>query len=67
MDSSIPGPLIQSCEDGSREGTVDAKTAEKQFEENVRLFGSPAQSHAEQYNLYAGLANRAKELQALRK
>lgn len=37
------------------------RSAQKQFEENVRLFGHP-QTNPEKYNLYNGLANLAKGL-----
>jgi hypothetical protein len=38
-----------------------AHQAEKMFEENVRLF-APPQTEPEKYNLYAGLANLARQL-----
>lgn len=43
---------------------MDARHAEEQFEENFRLFGNL--NEKEKFNLYSGLVNIAKELQALR-
>jgi uncharacterized coiled-coil DUF342 family protein len=46
---------------------MSAYHAVKQFEENLRLFGTPARSRPEKHNLYAGLANLAKEVEQLRR
>lgn len=43
---------------------MSSMAAEKQFAENVRLFGN-AKSNPEKYNLYMGLANLAKAIRNL--
>jgi hypothetical protein len=43
---------------------MDFDNAEKQFAENLRLFGN-ANREPEKFNLYAGLINLAKGLQSL--
>ncbi len=44
---------------------MDARKAKEQFEENLRLF-APADREPEKFNLYAGLANLASEIESLR-
>lgn len=43
---------------------MNFKNAEKQFNENFRLFSNP-KTLPEKYNLYAGLGNMAKGMQNL--
>jgi hypothetical protein len=45
---------------------MDARTAERMFEENLRLFTPRPETEPEKFNLYGGLANLAKELQGIR-
>jgi len=45
---------------------MEFKSAQDQFMENYKLFGSDPRSQTEKYNLYNGLANLAKGLQYMK-